>query len=158
MKLATFAVAGGQQHVGVVLPGDNRVADLTAVDPGLFPNMLALIDAGEPGLDRARELAAAPRVVHDLASVSLLAPIPVPRRLRDSLCFEKHFRQSRANRYLFGFAAERQDPAEVQLPSYWFKKPVYYKGNPYSVVGSGDRKSTRLNSSHIPLSRMPSSA
>ena len=26
------------------------------------------------------------------------------------------------------------------------------------VAGNGDRKSTRLNSSHIPLSRMPSSA
>ena len=31
--------------------------------------------------------------------------------------------------------------------------------NDYLIdLGSGDRKSTRLNSSHIPLSRMPSSA
>ena len=28
----------------------------------------------------------------------------------------------------------------------------------YKSVDTGDRKSTRLNSSHIPLSRMPSSA
>ena len=30
--------------------------------------------------------------------------------------------------------------------------------HPATVVSYGDRKSTRLNSSHIPLSRMPSSA
>ena len=29
---------------------------------------------------------------------------------------------------------------------------------PHAIHGFGDRKSTRLNSSHIPLSRMPSSA
>ena len=33
-----------------------------------------------------------------------------------------------------------------------------FKGKRVSVEGSTDRKSTRLNSSHIPLSRMPSSA
>ena len=32
------------------------------------------------------------------------------------------------------------------------------KRQQYDMGGSGDRKSTRLNSSHIPLSRMPSSA
>ena len=31
-------------------------------------------------------------------------------------------------------------------------------GNTLWLLGSVDRKSTRLNSSHIPLSRMPSSA
>ena len=30
--------------------------------------------------------------------------------------------------------------------------------SPYAAANIGDRKSTRLNSSHIPLSRMPSSA
>ena len=34
----------------------------------------------------------------------------------------------------------------------------YNLGNCYFQQGSRDRKSTRLNSSHIPLSRMPSSA
>ena len=32
------------------------------------------------------------------------------------------------------------------------------KGNVKPITGGRDRKSTRLNSSHIPLSRMPSSA
>ena len=38
--------------------------------------------------------------------------------------------------------------------------PYYVKSYivEYDVCGFDDRKSTRLNSSHIPLSRMPSSA
>ena len=39
-----------------------------------------------------------------------------------------------------------------------FKKPEPYKGKGIRYVNELDRKSTRLNSSHIPLSRMPSSA
>ena len=35
---------------------------------------------------------------------------------------------------------------------------INYAGNAVGVGTATDRKSTRLNSSHIPLSRMPSSA
>src|ERR1051326_4135063 len=35
---------------------------------------------------------------------------------------------------------------------------TYHVGPGPDVIGDADRKSTRLNSSHIPLSRMPSSA
>ena len=37
-------------------------------------------------------------------------------------------------------------------------QPMFDDSNRYMIVHNGDRKSTRLNSSHIPLSRMPSSA
>jgi 2-keto-4-pentenoate hydratase/2-oxohepta-3-ene-1,7-dioic acid hydratase in catechol pathway len=63
--------------------------------------------------------------------------VPVPRRMRDCLCFEKHFRQSRANRYLFGIGSARLDPASVELPRVWYERPIYYKGNCFSVVGTG---------------------
>ena len=36
--------------------------------------------------------------------------------------------------------------------------PVGIKSIEHAIIDKGDRKSTRLNSSHIPLSRMPSSA
>ena len=78
--------------------------------------MLALIDGGPAALERARAVAAKPKVVHDLAAVTLLAPLPVPRRIRDFLCFELHVRQSRANRYLFGMGTERLDPAKSRSP------------------------------------------
>ena len=50
------------------------------------------------------------------------------------------------------------DGASASLPRF---RMVAYTGGPMRVGGwryPVDRKSTRLNSSHIPLSRMPSSA
>jgi 2-keto-4-pentenoate hydratase/2-oxohepta-3-ene-1,7-dioic acid hydratase in catechol pathway len=136
VKLATFVAPDGAQHIGVVLPGERRIADLTASasDPA-FADMLALVDAGPAGLERARAVAASPRVVHELGAVRLLAPLPVPRRIRDFLCFELHVRQSRANRYLFGQGTERLDPAKVEIAKIWYERPVYYKSNCFSVVG-----------------------
>ena len=43
------------------------------------------------------------------------------------------------------------DQTEIEDDSTWAI-------NPFSFIHGLDRKSTRLNSSHIPLSRMPSSA
>jgi 2-keto-4-pentenoate hydratase/2-oxohepta-3-ene-1,7-dioic acid hydratase in catechol pathway len=139
MKLATFVAPGGAQHIGVVeaaAGGGARVADLTASAPDpAFRDMLALIEAGPAALERARALAAAPAVSYPLAALRLLAPLPRPPRLRDFLCFELHVRQSRANRYLFGMGSERLDPAAIEIARVWYERPIYYKGNPFSVVG-----------------------
>jgi 2-keto-4-pentenoate hydratase/2-oxohepta-3-ene-1,7-dioic acid hydratase in catechol pathway len=137
VKLATFVAPDGAPHIGAVLSG-GRLADLTAsaADPA-FADMLALIDGGPTALDRARAVAAKPGVVHELAAVQLLAPLPVPRRIRDFLCFELHVRQSRANRYLFGQGTERLDPAKIEIARIWYERPVYYKSNCFSVVGHG---------------------
>lgn len=122
MKLATFEADGGR-HVGVV-EGD-RVILLPE-----YGDMLAAIQAGIPALQSATRGAA-----HPLARVRLLAPIPRPPRLRDFLSFELHVRQSRANRYLFGQGSARLDPASIEIARVWYERPVYYKGNPFSVVG-----------------------
>jgi hypothetical protein len=47
-----------------------------------------------------------------------------------------------ANRYLFGIGTARLDPASVELPRVWYERPIYYKGNCFSVVGTGCRKLT----------------
>ena len=138
MKLVTFITPEGAQHIGALLPGETTLVDFTASDASAhFRDMLALIDGGAAALDAARTLLARPGKVRELASVKLMAPVPVPRRLRDCLCFEKHFRQSRANRYLFGIGTARLDPATVELPRVWYERPIYYKGNCFSVVGTG---------------------
>ena len=137
MKLVTFLTPQGAEHVGCMGANLASVIDLTAADPaGVCRDMLSLIDAGPAGLDAARALAQKAAHVHTLSSVTLMAPLPRPRRLRDCLAFEKHVRQSRANRYLFGQGKERLDPASIQLASAWYKKPVYYKGNVFSIVGT----------------------
>ena len=127
MKLATFVASGGPR-VGVVTR-DDRIAEV-----GGYPDMLALIESGAAGLARARE-AASNALSHPLSAVKLLAPLPRPPRIRDFLCFELHVRQSRANRHLFGMGSERLDPAKVEIAKIWYERPVYYKGNPFSVVG-----------------------
>jgi 2-keto-4-pentenoate hydratase/2-oxohepta-3-ene-1,7-dioic acid hydratase in catechol pathway len=132
MKLTTFLTADGSEHIGAVLPDESRVVDFTASDPSpAFRDMLSLIDGGPAALAKARTL----KQSHALSSVKLLAPLPRPRRLRDCLAFEKHVRQSRANRYLFGQGKQRVDPATIEIPRAWYSKPVYYKGNTFSIVG-----------------------
>jgi len=70
MKLATFR-SGGRAHIGVVSPDGSHLVEMT--DPA---DMLALIDAGERGLEMARK-ATGPE--HAIDSVELLPPLPQPR-------------------------------------------------------------------------------
>ena len=133
MRLGTFLAPDGAAHVGALLAG-GRIADLTASEPS-FRDMLSLIEACAAGLARASEVVASPAVAYGVDKVKLLAPLPRPPRLRDFLSFELHVRQARANRYLMGYGSERVDPAKVEVPRIWYERPVYYKGNPFSVVG-----------------------
>ena len=60
------------------------------------------------------------------------------------------------NSAIRSIAAEQPIAAEkLVVDVVTLKSGIQYRG---AVVGREDRKSTRLNSSHIPLSRMPSSA
>jgi len=138
MKLATFELPSGERRIGAMLPGETRIADFTAASGAPWArDMLALIDAGEAALAEARACLAAPRVIHELAAVRLLAPVPEPRQMRDFLCFEKHLRQARTQRHLFGITGYPTDPAKVDVPRIWYEEPVYYKCNRFAVVGTG---------------------
>jgi 2-keto-4-pentenoate hydratase/2-oxohepta-3-ene-1,7-dioic acid hydratase in catechol pathway len=140
MKLITFEIAGGSRRIGAVVGDNDRVVDLTAAagsaNAAVFADMLSLIDGGEPALAQANDFVKAAAATLPLSELSLLSPIPVPRRLRDFLSFEKHVRQSRANRHLFGIDTEPRDPALIQVPKVWYERPIYYKSNCFSVVGS----------------------
>ena len=134
MKLATFRrTPEGGNEIGVV-QDDGVVAVLAPEADAAFTSMLALIDAGAAGLERARAAVAQAEQV-PLDGLRLLAPLPEPRQMRDSLCFEKHLRQGRANRYVFGLDKGWVDPAEVELPAVWYEQPIYYKSNRFSVAG-----------------------
>jgi 2-keto-4-pentenoate hydratase/2-oxohepta-3-ene-1,7-dioic acid hydratase in catechol pathway len=62
------------------------------------------------------------RFEEDEAGVRLLAPLPRPNSIRDFMAFEEHVTNS------LGEAP----------PDVWYDVPVYYKGNPDSVVGPGE--------------------
>jgi len=136
MKLVTFETKGAR-HIGALAADGKTIADFTAASAApQFRDMLALIDGGAAALEEARALSAAPKATVPLASVTLLAPVPEPRQMRDFLCFEQHLRQARANRYLFT-GGERGDPARIEIPKVWYEQPIYYKCNRFSVVGTG---------------------
>lgn len=114
MKLATY-LDGGEQKLGVVV--DDRVVEL----PG---SMLELIEAGEAGLQRAREAAENASEGRPLSEVKLLAPIPTPRRniVCVGLNYMEHFEEGRG----------RRGPVEMdKLPEY----PTFFTKLPTAVTG-----------------------
>ena len=136
MKLATFEQRG-RPRLGAVIDGDDKVVDLDAAffrrhgraEPALA-SMLALIDAGSGGRAVADALVADPpeEDVVAVATVQLLAPLPVPRQIRDFLCFEEHLRNAFEQ-------AGRLTGRTFEIPPVWYEQPIYYKANRFSVVG-----------------------
>ena len=57
-----------------------------------------------------------------LSDTALLAPVPRPASIRDTISFEGHMR-----------AFERRTGKVT--PDLWYQRPIYYKGNPATVVG-----------------------
>jgi 2-keto-4-pentenoate hydratase/2-oxohepta-3-ene-1,7-dioic acid hydratase in catechol pathway len=152
MKLATYQTSGGGQRVGAVVDGDRRIVDLQAAhearygkpSPSLV-SMQSLIEAGNAGLDLAAALAAQRNASQSLADVRLLAPVPVPVQIRDCLCFELHLKQAYAKAREVR-AAESPDPAAairemeekgiLAVPPVFYERPIYYKANRFSVIGT----------------------
>ena len=135
MKLVTYRQAGeARDRVGVLSASGDAVSDLSVH----FASMLNLIDGGESALRVARETADAARPSSALAEVTLRAPIPEPRQIRDVMSFERHFRQS-----IDAIARMRVGPLAplarvlgvARIPRVWFEQPIYYKCNRFSVVG-----------------------
>jgi len=136
MKLVTFVVADGAEHIGALLDDGLTVCDFTAShQASCFTSMLALIDGGPDALEQARELTRHPLKTVRLDAVRLRSPVPEPRQMRDFLAFEKHVRQARAHRHLFGITGGSTDPAKIELPAVWYQQPTYYKCNRFSVIG-----------------------
>ncbi len=141
MKLASFRDAAGGVRVGAVEAAEHRILDLT--ETAGFADMLALIDAGEAGLDRVRALvsAAADGPWRDLANVTLLAPLPQPRQMRDGMSFATHIRQSGAGaRRMAALLAGDAAGAAAVVPAadidpVYRERPIYYLTNRMSVAG-----------------------
>src|SRR5215470_144299 len=136
MKLATFIGRNGAPAIGAVDTSRGAVLDLSAAaraggrPNAPFADMLALIDAGPAGLDEARRLAGSwPREAETpLAGLRLLAPLPLPRQMRDCLVFEEHLKNGMAQR-------EKRTGVKGSIPHVWYRQPIYYKCNRFSVAG-----------------------
>ncbi|MFI1100526.1 fumarylacetoacetate hydrolase family protein [Streptomyces melanogenes] len=141
----------GPGSVGVLLDGDTTVLDLAAAAPGetAFGSMLALVESGDEGLRRARELC---RLRHGPAvlameDIALRAPLPRPARLRDCGLFIAHL-ESGLRELARRQSARAEDPdAEFQrlmasgrfdLNPLFRERVMYYTADHLSVSGPED--------------------
>jgi 2-keto-4-pentenoate hydratase/2-oxohepta-3-ene-1,7-dioic acid hydratase in catechol pathway/glyoxylase-like metal-dependent hydrolase (beta-lactamase superfamily II) len=120
MRWVTYR--GGQndsaERTGV-LSGD----EIHAMPPGV--TLLDLVRRGADGLRRAGEEArSSPAAVVRLDEVTLMAPIPRPPSIRDSLCFLDHMRNCQA-----ALGAGRV------LADTWYRIPAFYFACPATVLG-----------------------
>jgi 2-keto-4-pentenoate hydratase/2-oxohepta-3-ene-1,7-dioic acid hydratase in catechol pathway len=156
MKLVTFC-QGDEQRVGVITSDGEAVIDLQAAalhfadeQPDMLASTMAMLQAGDEAFDLARDLARETEAERDSTSiisicdVKLLSPVPRPGSIRDCLAFERHLIQ--ATRTIASWKAptlvfldrnmERLfGKGFLRPPSVWYERPIYYKGNPNSVVG-----------------------
>ncbi|MBI4060050.1 MAG: fumarylacetoacetate hydrolase family protein [Elusimicrobia bacterium] len=153
MKLVTFEVAtplGPIRRLGALRGG--RIVDLNLAAALLYeaagrarpearanffvpPCLLGLLDGGDESMAEARRALDAvkgeplgpkgERVIWEEDSVKLKAPLSRPRSLRDFFAFENHAKAG---------ARRRNEP----LAPEWYDQPVFYKGNPRSIIGPGD--------------------
>ncbi len=120
MKWVTYQGNSGERTG--VLSGDA----IHAMPPGV--TLLDLVSRGAGGLQEAGEeaLSSAAEVV-PLGDVKLLAPIPRPPSIRDSLCFLDHMRNCQA-----AMGAGRE------LADTWYRIPAFYFACPATVLGPYD--------------------
>lgn len=152
MKLATFEVQtplGPKRRLGIAT--DSGIVDVTTgyacvlEDQGeatpveiaeaiVPPEMLSFLRRGERAIEAAREVVSfvaseaddergpnGAQLVFDTDEIRLLSPLPRPNSLRDCMAFEEHVKNSLGD----------------DIPDVWYDMPIYYKGNPDSVVGTG---------------------
>lgn len=135
------AAARGDAFVDLNMAYTRFLADQKEAQPQRLaqaqvpPCMLEFLEGGASTMAAARraldyatllgEVATGPageRIHYRAGEVRVVAPLPNPPSLRDFIAFEEHIAAT-SNR--------RGQP----IPPEWYKMPVYYKGNPRTIIG-----------------------
>jgi len=159
LKLATVIGPEGLPQVGAIVDNDQSVALLQAGSVALdkapnphFVSMLAYLRGGDEArykalmvydllVSRKPEGAIVP-----LAKAKLLPPLPVPESIRDAMAFEDHIINAIRTVGLGPLGRldemlEQRTGREYTLARFlnraWYRAPLYYKSNRFSVVGHG---------------------
>ena len=158
MKLVTFLGSGSiQPRIGawinqnrhiVVLEKAAAARDAEAVP--FFKDMIAFLAGGRESLDKACALVdwamdeQTPDLVIESSTVTLLSPVPRPESIRDAMAFEDHIINCIRRAGLKKLAAVdefierafgRKKSLAFRLNQAFYKQPLYYKSNRFSVVG-----------------------
>lgn len=133
MKLVTFEDDQGRTKLGGLR--EDGVVDLLAErEEEAFRSMQALIEAGPDIWALADETIA--NGSPDAVVSKVLAPLPLPIQIRDSMCSHEHIRQCAWGSARLAGATElsREDfVAGYELPPVYSEQPVYYKCNRFAV-------------------------
>ena len=154
MKLITFSHEEGGAHRVAALDEDGQtLIDLQVVNETVslaapFASVLELLSRNQ-GLADAQALLASHRDVPQAAvrqaDVHMLAPVPLPNSIRDCMAFERHLvqctqqivRKKAPPIYWLDQCSRRLlNVGLIRAPKAWHQRPVYYKGNRRSVVGT----------------------
>ncbi len=160
MRLLTFRRPDGVTCLGALAADEQTLVDLQSAaraksgrkSPHLH-DMLSFLSGGEKAKESAEaamEFARAerpPEAEYALASVQALAPLPRPQSIRDCLCFEDHIinairvigmgRLASLDEWVertFG----RKRSLAYRANRAFYERPLYYKSNCFSVVGTGE--------------------
>jgi 2-keto-4-pentenoate hydratase/2-oxohepta-3-ene-1,7-dioic acid hydratase in catechol pathway len=158
MRLVTFIDEAGAESIGALTDGDKTIVALQAgalaKDNGeapYFASILAFLEGGLQAREKGQEIVTyvedqqPPDATIPLDSVTLLAPVPRPESIRDCLTFEQHIINSIRVVGLKRFAPldewiERTFGRKRSLAylanKAWYERPLYYKSNRFSVVGT----------------------
>lgn len=158
MKLVTF-LDGGRQGIGVLMPVDEQrvvilqagMEAMTGESAWFFDDMLSFLRGGKEARDKAQAVVhyvmseQPAEAIIALSSVRLLAPVPRPESIRDCMAFEEHIinlirriglkKLAPVDEWLekrFG----RQRSLAYRLNKAWYERPIYYKSNRFSVIGT----------------------
>ncbi len=159
MKLVTFRDRQSTEasRLGALIDDGRQIIDLSAAHLAMdgtvsaqVSHMMAWLDGGPAARDKVQAVIdwalseKPPRVTHGVETVVLLAPLPRPRSIRDGMGFKRHVigcmrAVLRTRAPLLAALDSRLERVFghgwLQPPHAWQEHPIYYKGNPFSVVG-----------------------
>ena len=112
----------------------------------VYRSVLALIEAGNSGLDTLQSLQDSPpeEAVRLLDGLRLLSPLPVAQQIRDFANYEQHCLAAMDASMRLRSQQEADPQAAYErmkssgayrLPPIWYDIPLYYKGNRFATNG-----------------------
>jgi 2-keto-4-pentenoate hydratase/2-oxohepta-3-ene-1,7-dioic acid hydratase in catechol pathway len=158
MRLVTYLDKQGKENIGALADEDRRIialqAGASAKDGAEYPafsSMLTFLEGGMEAREKGQEIVeyvldqSPPSAIFPPGEVTLLAPVPRPRSIRDCLCFEQHIlnvvravglkKLAPLDEWIEKTFGRKRSLAYLANKAF-YERPLYYKSNCFSVVGT----------------------
>ena len=158
MKLVTFVDRSDKQLIGVLTDDNSSIVILHSGTEAIererepsFTDMLAFLRGGVEAREKAQAVVEhvmskkIPGSIVSLNDVTLLSPVPCPESIYDFMSFEQHIvnyirkvglKKLAPIDELIEKVFGRKRSLAYRLNRAWYERPIYYKSNRFSVVGT----------------------